>query len=302
MLERAVAIDPEFASAHAELAYACVLRLFIFTPQEKQWEEKAFVAIEKALSRDPDLPEAHVARGRLLWTPVNRFPHEKAIEEYRRALAVNPNLDEAHHQLALVYIHIGLLEKAQHEAETAVALNPSNIAARYRIGESLLFQGKYNEALAVFERTTSGYNPGVRGYQTAWALFQLGRRQEAAAMLEEFLSDYPEDTGGVFAGMQAIFSAAVGDARRAEEKVRQAAAKRAFGHFHHTAYSLASAYALLNKPQAAVQWLQEAVDTGFACYPVFERDPNLDHIRGNLQFIALMTRLKQEWEHRTAAL
>ena len=89
-LERAVATDPTFAAAHAELAQAYVWKLFLFAPEEKQWAEKAFVAAEKALSLDPDLAVAHLARGRLLWTPANHFPHEKAIREYRRALSFEP--------------------------------------------------------------------------------------------------------------------------------------------------------------------------------------------------------------------
>ena len=80
-LERAVATDPTFAAAYAELAQAYVWKLFLFAPGEEQWEEKAFVAAEKALALDPDLAVAHLARGRLLWTPANHFPHEKAIRE-----------------------------------------------------------------------------------------------------------------------------------------------------------------------------------------------------------------------------
>lgn len=110
-LERAVAIDPTFAAAQAELAQAYVWKLFLFAPGEGQLAEKAFVAVEKALALDPELAVAHLARGRLLWTPANHFPHEKAIQEYRRALELNPNLDEARNQLALVYCHIGALTR-----------------------------------------------------------------------------------------------------------------------------------------------------------------------------------------------
>ena len=75
---------------YAELAQAYVWKLFLFAPTERQWAEKAFVAAEKALSLDPNLAVAHLARGRLLWTPANHFPHEKAIREYRRALDFEP--------------------------------------------------------------------------------------------------------------------------------------------------------------------------------------------------------------------
>src|SRR5262249_9372960 len=161
MFDKAVNTDPEFATAYAELAQACVWRFFLFTPDEKQWEEKAFVAVEKALALDPDLAEAHLARGRLLWTPSNHFPHDKAIEEYRRALSLNPSLDEAHNQLALVYGHVGLFEEALQELEQAEAINPTNTLARYRVGEIILFQGKYEQALAILRNIPKEVNPSL---------------------------------------------------------------------------------------------------------------------------------------------
>jgi len=126
MFDQAVAIDPEFAAAWAELAQACIWRLFLFTPNEKKWEEKAYVAIQKALDIDPELPEAHLARGRLLWTPANHFPHDRAIQEYRRALAGNPNVDEAQNYLALVYNHIGAFDEALNELHKAMAIKDQN--------------------------------------------------------------------------------------------------------------------------------------------------------------------------------
>src|SRR5437867_3703972 len=201
MFERAVATDSNFASAWTELAQACVSRFFFFTPDEKQWEEKAFVAIEKALSLDPDLAEAHLARGRLLWTPSNHFPHDKAIQEYRRALALNPNLDEAQDQLALVYGHVGLFDEALQELEKAVAINPSNALARFRVGQIFLYQGNYEQALTALRRIPREANPALVGFHTAIALLHLGRSEEAAAMLAELLKDYPEDNGGLFSSM-----------------------------------------------------------------------------------------------------
>ena len=55
MLESAVASDPNFAAAYAELARAYHIKSFYLAPQEKEWEEKGFVAVQKALSLDPEL-------------------------------------------------------------------------------------------------------------------------------------------------------------------------------------------------------------------------------------------------------
>jgi len=297
MFEKAVAADPNFAAGQAELAQACVWRLFLFAPEERKLEEKAFVAVEKALSLDPDLAEAHLARGRLLWTPSNHFPHDKAIKEYRRALEINPSLDEARHQLAVVYAHVGLLDEALQELEKAVEINPGNNLARYRFGEVLLFQGKYEESLAALRNVSRESNPALIGHQMAYALFCLGKKEEASATLVQFLKDYPEDNRGLLTSLEAVLAASSKQERSAEEKIQLAVQKgKGFGHFHHTEYFIGVAYALMNKPDQAIKWLEQAADEGFPCYPLFERDANLNSLRQDGRFIALLAKLKQQWE------
>ena len=295
-LENAVAIDPNFAAAYAELAQAYVWRLFLFDPNEKRWEEKAFVAAEKALSLDPGSAVAHVARGRLLWTPGNHFPHDKAIREYRLALASDPNLDEARNQLALIYCHVGYFDQALEESRRAVATNPNNNLAVYRTGQTLVFQGKYDEALSVLRGIPADVNPSLVGYQTAWALFHLGRKDEASAKIAQLLQDDPQDSGGLFTSVQAVLAASAGDVRGTEAKIRFAVEKgRGFGHFHHTAYHIATAFALLNRPEQSVHWLEAAAEDGFPCYPLFESDRNLDPLRKNARFIEFLAKLQKQW-------
>ncbi len=297
-LERAVAADSRFAAAHAELAQAYVWKLFLFAPEETQLAEQAFVSAEKALALDPELAVAHLARGRLLWTPANHFPHEKAIREYRRALELDPNLDEARNQLALVYNHIGALDDARRELERAVQTNPSNSLAQFRIGETLLFQRKFEEALAELRRVPKEVNPALVGHQLVWALFNLGRKEEAAATLDQFLADHPEDNRGLYTSLQAVLAASNGRNAEAEEKIQAAVKKgKGFGHFHHTAYHIACAYALMNDTEQAVKWLTVAAEDGFPCYPLFASDANLDNLRGDERFIVLMTDLRGKWEH-----
>jgi len=81
-----------------------------------------------------------------------------------------------------------------------------------------------------------------------------------------------------------------------EAKVRLAVEKgRGFGHFHHTAYHLAVAYALIKNPDQAIKWLEDAASDGFPCYPLFERDHNLDNLRQDERFIEFMAKLKLQW-------
>jgi tetratricopeptide (TPR) repeat protein len=297
-LERAVTTEPSFAAAHAELAQAYVWKLFLFAPEEKQWAEKAFVASEKALALDPDSAVAHLARGRILWTPANHFPHEKAIREYRRALTLDPTLDEARNQLALVYCHIGAFDEALQESKEAITTNPNNNLAQFRTGQTLNFQEKYEEALSVLRALPQEVNPALVGHQIAWALFNLGRKEEASATLEQLLRDYPKDSGGLFTSVQAVLAASTGRERIAEDKIKSAVERgRGFGHFHHTAYHIACAYALMNKPEQAIKWLEVAADDGFPCYPLFERDTNLDNLRQDVRFVRFLAKLRRQWEY-----
>jgi Flp pilus assembly protein TadD len=146
-------------------------------------------------------------------------------------------------------------------------------------------------------------NPSLWAFQYATALFRLGRTEEATQLIDDYLRKYPQDEGGVGTSVKAMMLAKAGKSREAEASIqRSIEIGRGFGHFHHTAYNIASAYALMNQPAPAVEWLQNAADDGFPCYPLFASDTNLDSLRNDEQFIAFMTKLKQQWEHYQATL
>lgn len=303
LLQEAVAADPNFAPAYSTLGQACIWRLFLFAPNEKRWEEAAYVAIEKAIALDPNLADAHLARGRLLWTPANHFPHDRAIQEYRRAIDLNPNLDEARNQLALVYNHVGLLDESLKQLEEAVRINPGNSLARYRIGETILFQGRYEDALTYLRGVPPETNPALIGHQIAWALFNLGRKGEAYEVLDDFSKRFPEDHGGLFASMRAVIEAADGNRSEAERAIAVAIEKgRGYGHFHHTAYHIACAYALLNRPDEAVNWLEDAANNGFLNYPMYAQDPNFENIRQNERYKRFLETVRKQVERYQALL
>ena len=83
-----------------------------------------------------------------------------------------------------------------------------------------------------------------------------------------------------------------------DAEIREALERgKAFQHFHHVMYAVASAYALLHKQEEALHYLQMAADDGFPCYPLFEHDPNLDSLRKNPGFVAFMDRQKKQWTY-----
>lgn len=304
LLTSAVAADPNFAPAYATLARAYSIKAFYYAgPEERQrLTEDAEVALEKALALDPHLAEAHLARGVLLWTKARRFPHEEAVAAYRQALSLDPSLDEAHHQLGLIYLHVGLLDKAAAETREALRLNPANSLARFRSGVIDLTAGRCEEALSTF-RSSANRNPGLLAYQTADALVCLGRDREATAVIEEYLKEFPQDEGGVGTSVMAMILARSGRHREAEEAI--ASSERlgeGFGHFHHTAFNIACAWAIMDRPEQAVRWLEAAADDGFPCYPRFLADRSLENVRKDPRYQALLARMKKEYERRLSSL
>ena len=125
-----------------------------------------------------------------------------------------------------------------------------------------------------------------------------GRSSEASTVVEDYLRTYPRDPGGVVTSVQALIHAKAGDNRAAAQDIRKATQLgQGFGHFHHAAYNIASAYALLGQPERAVQWLHRVVNDGLPCYPLLANDPNLDNLRQDSGFLALLAELKSQWGH-----
>jgi len=298
LLEQAVAIDPNYAEAWAELAKGYVFRSFNFArdPEQRKLNEDAEVAVEKALELNPNLPEGHLSRGLVLWTHTKRFPHEQAIQAFKRAIALNPDLDEAHQWLSVVYIHIGLFDEATEEINKTLEINPNNTAVRLRMIAVNTYQGKFEEAIGVVKTTPPDQYPANLNRIAADSLVQLGRLNEAETVIDEYLKAYPDDEGGNVTSVKAILLVKEGKQREAEATIQRAIEiGKGFGHFHHSAYNIASAYALMKKPDEAVNWLQNAADDGFPCYPYFEIDHNLDNLRQDARFITFMSKLKERW-------
>lgn len=299
VLEAAVAIDPNLAGAYAQLARAYNTLAFKFSSEieAKVYHENAEVAILKSLALDPDLAEGHFARGLILWTKTKGFPHEQAIQSYKRSLELDPKDDEAHHQLSMVYSHIGLLNEAQESVRRALEINPNNTMARFRVGVYNAYQGRFDQALGVFKTIPRDVSPLLVDRCMADVLVQVGRLKEAEEIVERYLQKHPKDEGGSFNSVKAVLLAQRGKALEVEASIHRAIELgHGFGHFHHTAHNIASAYAAMNRPDDAVHWLENASDNGFPNPTYFAIDPNLVTIRHHPRFVQFIAKLQPQWQ------
>lgn len=288
LLEHAVELDPRYARAYADLAAAYVTRLTFVTPEETgDLEQKAFAAAEKALLLDPNLAEAYLARGDLLWTHSHRFAHERAVQEFSRAVGLSPKSDQAHRRLARVYVHVGLFEEAIQHADIALAINPSNAQALNSRAQALLWMGKDQEALDILLSIPGPVLPELVEANTVFALLRLGRQEEAWVQLRKALLKHPDDPSGTLPGIEAMLLAE-SEPLKAQKLIATVAKRKAVNPSHHAAYFAAAAWARMGRAEEAVQWMREAAETGFPCYPLFARDPNLDPIRQDARFQAFL--------------
>ena len=234
----------------------------------------------------------------MLWTNTKGFPHEQAIKAYKRSLALDPHSDEAHHQLSMIYAHVGLLDEAQVEVQRALEINPNNTMARFRVGVYFAYQGRFDDAIRVFKSVPRDVSPMLVDRCTADVLVQSGSSSKAEAIVDRYLKEHPDDEGGSFTSVKAVLLARAGKRAKAEEAVmKPVEIGRNFGHFHHTAHNIASAYAALGESDESVKWLETAADTGFPNYTYFQIDPNLNNLRRHSGFSTLMKNLEVQWRH-----
>jgi TolB-like protein/Flp pilus assembly protein TadD len=293
-LESAVTADSTFALARTALANAYLEKADLFDPRG-EWADKARLEVEVALLLSPDLAEAHLAKGNLLWTSANGFPHAAAFGEFQRAADLSPSLSAARDRLALVYLHTGRLDDALREAREAVTLDPLNFWARFRVGMVLVYRGQFREGAEWLQRLPEDVAPAFRGAFLAEALLQLGRPSESARVLDNLGPRVVRDP--LVRARRAVEFANAGDRSRAQAEIAAATALApGFAHGHHAEYAIGQAYTLLGADSLALNWLEHAASDGLPCYPRYAGDPVLRRLRGTPRFDALLRSLQDESE------
>lgn len=292
-LERAITADPKFALAHATLSYVCTGKYFGFDPR-RTWIDKAEYHCQQGLDLDPELPEAHLAKAYILWSQATNFRHAEAIAEILKGLALQPNLDHAHNRLGTICAHIGRLKEARRAYEKARLVNPQNLA-NHNIAQSYLWDGDLESAereLDAWARE-SPQNKYLLWFRPQPALFrgdlESAKKHVAAALV--LLPDEP-----LMISLNGLLFALHQDTGPALDCVHRACeSPRSFGHTHHTHYQIACTYAVLGQPGKAFEWLERTIDGGFACWPLFQRDPCLKTLHDAPEFRGTVSRLEREF-------
>lgn len=288
-LSGAVERDPEFALAHATLSLVAMNIHFGFDPQ-RIWLQRAEDHCRQALALDPTLPEGHLARAWILWSPAKNFQHAEAIAALEQVLAARPNLERAHNRMATICMHIGRLDEAQRAHEQSLRSNP-----RTRTGNLehvYIYRGDYTRAEDATDAWFRERPENLYALETrilpALLRGDLDVAEERLAVAMKRMPDEP-----MLVSVQGILHARRGQGDLARECVRKALdSPRSFGHTHHTYYNIACVHAVLGDTDTAMAWLERAADTGFPCWAFFKIDPCLQSLRHEPAFVRLVADLE----------
>jgi tetratricopeptide (TPR) repeat protein len=154
LYERALALDPNFAVAHAALSQVHGrMWWWRYDPSAKltalQREEA-----EAALRLAPDLPQAHIAMG--LAHYWGRRDYRRALDEFAIALKGLPNDAELWGQIGYVHRRLGHWDDVFASFEKAVRLNPRDASLYYDLGgQTYQAMHRYGQAVGAYDRALS---------------------------------------------------------------------------------------------------------------------------------------------------
>jgi TolB-like protein/Tfp pilus assembly protein PilF len=129
---QALARDPNFAEAAAELARSRLSRHWFISPLAPAELEEVKSLIDRALALAPNSPEAHFALGLFFYWGHRQY--EDALAEFNRTLELQPNNADARAYCAWVYRRRGEWERSLADSQRAEELDPRDTSIPTNIG------------------------------------------------------------------------------------------------------------------------------------------------------------------------
>src|SRR5437588_2820233 len=120
---QAIALDPDFALAHARLASVCA-EIFHYYEPTRDWENKARAEAQIALRLQPNLAEAHLALGQCIYWMDQDY--ERALEQFDIAARLSPSNGDIGRLIAAIKRRQGKWEESLKEYERVARLDPQN--------------------------------------------------------------------------------------------------------------------------------------------------------------------------------
>jgi tetratricopeptide (TPR) repeat protein len=193
---QALARDPNFAGAAAELARSRLSRHWFVSPLAPAELEEVRSLVDRALALAPNSPEAHFALGLFFYWGHRQY--DNALAEFNRTLALQPNNADARAYCAWVYRRRGEWERSLADSRRAEELDPRDARIPFNIGVTYNALRLWNDAERAELRALA-----IDPHNTLAALFLLGIRLNATGDVESArraLDDFPDVIKGIPGG------------------------------------------------------------------------------------------------------
>ena len=199
LLDRALALDPNYAHAHAWKA--CVLGqtwVYGWCADRDATFEQVAAELEITLALDDNDSDVHRILAAL---NLNRNDHDKAAYHQERGLALNPNYDLVVVQQGELLTWLGRPEEGIDWIKKAMRLNPYHPERFWsHLGRACYCAEKYADAIEAFSRIT---RPDYTHHAFLAATFaQMGNAVAAAAHAAEVLKSEPTFSVAVYLATQ----------------------------------------------------------------------------------------------------
>lgn len=150
LFTKAVALDPQFASAHVYVGWTYFAQWSFGWSQDPQVLDLALAAARQAIAVDSSLSEGHRLLGIVyLW----KKQYEPAAAEIERALTLDPNCADTYCALGEVFNFSGRPGETPELVEKAMRLNPLYPTwYLWALGHAYYLLRRYEDAIAVFKR------------------------------------------------------------------------------------------------------------------------------------------------------
>jgi tetratricopeptide (TPR) repeat protein len=184
LFEQAIALDPQYAPAHAGLSDTYALLATWRFAASDEMIPRALAAAQRALELDPASSEAHASVGflKLNW----EWDWLTAARSLRRAIVLNPSNETAHRWLSGFLGGIGRTDEALPIAERARLLDPLSVLPLMNLGIINYLGWRFEEAGRWFDAALT-MQPGFERARTwrALAFSATDRHDEALAILRD---------------------------------------------------------------------------------------------------------------------
>jgi adenylate cyclase len=285
--EQAIARDPNYALAYAGLSSAHILAPFYIGADRHEAGSKAKEAALKALGLDPNLAEAHLALGKVLF--FSEIDLAGAMREYKRAIELKPNDADAHHWYGNDTLPVfGQFEEAIAEGKRSVELDPLSVVINVDLGVTFYYAHRYDDAARQLRKTLELDPTSFYTHYNLGILLQVTGDLSGAIAEYEKAKQLGDNTYVSTLYAQAKAQAGGKDAalRMLSELDKISQQREVVG------YLRALLYLSLNNKDEALRWLEQGyAERDGSNISTINVDPLLNSLHGDPRFEALVQKV-----------